>query len=898
MESPSKREGAAALLAIKLAPPRTRRWLIARQRLVDKFHLVRECALICVQAPEGYGKTSLLARFRREWLGAGGCAAWLALDANDDAGRFVEALLLSAYTAMGKPAPAKAVERLLRTGIEPREAIAALLGELADAARPMALVLDDVHALPEAVGSELLSYVAFNLPPNVHLIIGTRRRLPFPTSDLLAHGQFVAFDAADLCFRLDETRALLEARCGNRVDADAAVRLHERVEGWPMGLQLLLADLEREPDPGASLRRVAAGRMDLGSFFADVILPRLHPDDVAFLTAVAPLEQLQPHLCAAVTGRRDCAEVLERLRNDTPTLHAAEGSEWLRLHSVSRDVLLKRFDALPQADRAALHWRAAQWLHAAGMLERAAHHALAAGRHETAYQWIAQALYGLVTSGRAVAARDWLERLPEATVLGNDRLRIVAAWMRALSHEPREAYPLTEPLIGPDVDPALRFEALQVRGAAAHHADDLVAAAQVSELVGEDNPFGTPVIRAANAVLRAVLALSRGDTAGARAALAKLGLPAPEGRDDYPNYFAEFFAGLSYLLDARPDTAAPALERALARADFAFGRRSPPACLLAAAFAAALWDQDKPDAAEAVLADRLDVIERTAVPEAVALAYLALARVALDRRDFGRIQDLLEGLYALGVQRRQPRMIVASLAEQVRVQAFARRAEACALAIARLREQRETWREAERGVGRMVDWMCGMAEIRAALCTADPQAANAHIERLLGAGMADACPRDRLELLALRWLTANIAGCAADHLRREVEDTAAANGLVRLLRDLHPLAAEAMRGTGAALQPVRVAAASGAVAPPVAPVVAGRPAVAPAGLLTAKEREVLAMLARNYSNKEIARALDIGPTTVKWHLRNLFGKLNVGGRRHAVQRARMLQLVGPEQSPQ
>jgi LuxR family maltose regulon positive regulatory protein len=68
-------------------------------------------------------------------------------------------------------------------------------------------------------------------------------------------------------------------------------------------------------------------------------------------------------------------------------------------------------------------------------------------------------------------------------------------------------------------------------------------------------------------------------------------------------------------------------------------------------------------------------------------------------------------------------------------------------------------------------------------------------------------------------------------------------------------------------------------------------AVVHSGLLTAKEREVLALLARNYSNKEIARALDVGPTTVKWHLRNLFGKLNVGGRRHAVQRAHMLQLV-------
>jgi LuxR family maltose regulon positive regulatory protein len=884
----SKKQGGATLLAVKIAPPRARRWVVSRERLVRKFQSVRECALICVQAPAGYGKTSLLARMRREWLAAGACAAWLALDENDDAGRFVEALLLSTFTALGRPAPAAAVEGALRSAIEPREAISALLGDLADAARPTALVLDDVHALPEAVGAELLPYLAFNLPPNVHLILGTRRRLPFTTSDLLAHGQFASFDAADLSFRLEETRALLHARCGERVDADTAARMHERVEGWPMGLQLVLVDVENEPDPVAALRRVAATGSGLDTLFADVILPRLDPEDVAFLTAVAPLEQLQAHLCAAVTGRLDCAALLERLRNDTPVLQAVEGSEWLHLHATCRDALLRRFETLPKADRLAIHWRAAQWLHAAGMLDHAAHHALAAERDETAHAWIAQALYGLATSGRVVAARSWLERLPEEIVLGNDRLRIVAAWGRALSHEPREAFPLTEPLIGPQVDPALRYEALQVRGAAAHYADDLVAAAEVSQQVGEDNPFGTPVVRAANAVLRAILALSRGDTVGARMELAKHGLLTADARQGYANYYASFFAGLSYLLDARPVAAADSLEHALARASSSLGRRSPPACLAAAGLAAALWEQDHPDAAEAALANRLDVIERTAVPEAIALAYVTLARVALDQRDLGRAHDLLEGLYALGVQRRQPRMIAMSLAEQVRVEASLQRADACGRAIARLREQREAWREAERGVSGIIDWMCGAAEIRAALCTRDADAAS-ELAAVLLRSQSIGWTRGRIEVMVLQWIAERTRGESAEHLLRELEDTAAANGLARLLRDLRPLTAgQAREATRAA--PPAIAAKPAPARPAQAPL-----AVMRSGLLTAKEREVLALLARNYSNKEIARALDVGPTTVKWHLQNLFGKLNVGGRRHAVQRARVLQLVAPEE---
>jgi len=72
-------------MRLRIAPPRLSRSLIIREQLIRKFQSVRECALICVQAPAGYGKTSLLAKLRREWLAAGACAAWLSLDEHDTA---------------------------------------------------------------------------------------------------------------------------------------------------------------------------------------------------------------------------------------------------------------------------------------------------------------------------------------------------------------------------------------------------------------------------------------------------------------------------------------------------------------------------------------------------------------------------------------------------------------------------------------------------------------------------------------------------------------------------------------------------------------------------------------------------------------------------------------------
>jgi DNA-binding CsgD family transcriptional regulator len=57
-------------------------------------------------------------------------------------------------------------------------------------------------------------------------------------------------------------------------------------------------------------------------------------------------------------------------------------------------------------------------------------------------------------------------------------------------------------------------------------------------------------------------------------------------------------------------------------------------------------------------------------------------------------------------------------------------------------------------------------------------------------------------------------------------------------------------------------------------------------LLTHRELDVLRLLARRYTNKEIAEALVISPKTVSSHIDNLSDKLGVRGRRLIVEAAK------------
>jgi LuxR family maltose regulon positive regulatory protein len=61
--------------------------------------------------------------------------------------------------------------------------------------------------------------------------------------------------------------------------------------------------------------------------------------------------------------------------------------------------------------------------------------------------------------------------------------------------------------------------------------------------------------------------------------------------------------------------------------------------------------------------------------------------------------------------------------------------------------------------------------------------------------------------------------------------------------------------------------------------------------ITQREFEILRLINRGLSNKEIAHSLVIAPSTVKTHTANLFGKLGVHRRTQAIALARDLEIV-------
>jgi LuxR family maltose regulon positive regulatory protein len=865
---------------------------LVRGRLDRLWNEINDRAAIVVSAPRGFGKTTLLAQWRRAWLAQGALVAWGSLDAQDDPARFTELLVLALRAAIGRKAfAADALSSGAQKG-QDLVALTSLLANIASLATPTVVVLDDAHRAPLSTIRDMLAYLLHNAPPNLQFVVGTRTPLALSTSELMARGRFAELTSGDLRLDLQESVDLLRRRFAMRLGLDDCVRLAELTEGWPLGLQLAASTIERAPDLHAAVSSLSARHGDMERFFFESMLSGLAPELADFLVRVSMLESLDAGLCAAVTGHAESSGYLEALARDTPIMVSTGGHGWVRVHGMARDFLLGQFDRLPVATRREHHERAARWFADHGLHHEAARHAFAAGDDALALAHAERCLRDIARQGKLAEAREWIRRLPSPTFAKDVHLRLTAAWVMALGDEPWQVAPIVDPIArDPNAQEESRFEAALIGACAAAFCDR--PGLTPESLHGWD-PLprsATPFHAVAHANALALLDLHQGATEQVRQRLhGPVTAGASEPSMQLALGFSYLLIGLSYLAEGHPRKAQAAIQPRLEQAERDAGRRSPLAAMLASGLAAALVAQDQPELALSTLADRLDVIEHSAFPDAILLAYRTLADVALGHGDEQRALETLESLESLGNARRMPRLVVFSLAEQARIHALRSRLETSAAILVRLEQLSAVFA----GSGYLpfepyYRLQSAMAVAHLALSRSDLDAADG---ALLAADSVTAKlrrSREALVVSALRAVVAHRRGDArAGEMLSEALSLAALTGMHRLIEDAHPsIRAMLEKGQGSERRGTAPTPAPRTVDSPEG----GSRAQATGGLLTPRESGVLKLLADGMSNKEIARVMDVSDETIKWHLKNLFIKLDAGTRKHAVDRARLLGLI-------
>lgn len=885
------------LIRTKLAPPRVGAAPVAREALLRYLDLRRNRKLSLVLGPAGSGKTMLLTQWRKQLYLQGAAVAWYNAGVDDD-DIYAAAYIVDSLRQAGLALSNHSLHVFARSGGKAwKPLLATLVNELEAQHREVYLVIDDFQYLASFAILKFVDRWLALAPPCFHLVLASRIRPPLELPRLRTEDQLCELEFKDLRFSLDETRRFAQAQGLQQLGPAQIGALQDITDGWAAGLQLLAFSLRKQKLPEAFLQgqaRLSLSQEEaLERYLQRATLEHLKPDELSFLIRISACRRFNRELCELLTGDPHAAEYLARFEAENLFLmpiDTADDESWYRLHRLFAAFLNKHLDRLESAEVTKLHQLASHWFAGKGLYREALRHARLAGDNE-----LLAALVDRVAR-RMIAAADFKRYLEWYSAVPRERLRtrldasLCAAWVqvsfgRIDDFERSLADIATHPA---HTRPEIRTEVELMQAYRFMRQDDTSSQLRAVEPILREAPSvgGFPIL-----IAYYLAGIGRAYSNRFEEARETARWRYRDGRQSKP--FLEMIEGFSHLLQGHVDLAAERLAAVLEDAVPGAALAPDAIGVIAGYLIEARYQQNSLDRARDLIDRHAELIDAVGSADSVLFCQRVRARLKAMDGDVAAAQKSLLRLEEFGYRENLDRLIAWSLYEQILLALRAGNNISLPELMQRLECLADRYREQHD---------CAWSEIPLAAALAQADIACSY------GGTVDCLSHiDAAEVLARRsgrglltvrlgWMRAIVALRLGRHdnairQARELLHAMLELGLGRVVQDLgaqvQPLA-HALLDTG--LQPAERALLCSAVAPAAS---AGAAPEHSAGseVLSSREMEVLELLSKALSTKSIARALDLSSGTVKWHLKNIYGKLQAGSREDALAKARGMHIL-------
>lgn len=892
----------------RFMPPRVARQLMPREALMERLVDARRQRCVVLQGQAGSGKTSTLLAWRRILLSLDFDVAWLSLSPEDNAlPRFFDGVLASiAEVDAGIARESALLAGRAGSGDAGIELwVISLVQGFGNRQREMVLMLDDLQHIDDVRVLQALQWLLDYAPPHLHLAFSSRSAVPLLLERLRAQQLLTELDMRDLRFSAEESERYLTEQLGS-VARHEAKALHELTDGWIAGLQLFALDLRSRRGAlhaPVQLRDAQA----FSSYFEREMLGRLSAPELDMLTRSAVCSRICAPLVAALLSDAppvaQIKERLDRMVDDNFFITQIGGHDreaWYRLHPLLRETLLARLAQWPAELRRALHGAAQDWCAARGDIDDAVHHAVEAGDMDKAMAMVEGCARELLAAGELNLLSSLLRRLPASGIEARFDLHVVHIYVQMYGRQFDGVEASLQRMAQQRhaLDARQRYDIVLLRCAMAAQRDDPDTVTRLLPQLLDIPEHASQVARAGRSNVLCWMYLGEGCYEDARRVF-------DQGRHDGGSPRSRLLGLCMSAIGLAHQGQAGQAERMLRevlRAGEQLGvayvaMTYTAACLLAGI----LYEQGDARDARELLAPRMALVERVALADIALRARLVLADALWieGRRDAA--MACIDQLETYAVAGGMDRLLAEALVLRMR-RCLQQGEMDQGLAVLQRLDALAAQRCAGASLtGARIALAAQRARVEMLLLTRDFAAAAMRlpsmIEALERSGQTLRAAQARLQsALALRAL--GHAAAARAELLAAVQ-SGHRLGLLRSMLDVSaevPRLLEDLLASGG-LDPVlefyirRVQACAAPRVAQARAAEAARPAAL--GMLSEREYEVLDLLAQAMPNKKIAKALNVSPDTVKFHLKNIYGKLGVTARDEAVARLRDLGLTSP-----
>jgi LuxR family transcriptional regulator, maltose regulon positive regulatory protein len=800
----------------------------------------------------------------------------------------------------------------------PDQALIALVNTLEPQSQSLYLFIDGVHLLAPAPLATLCRFID-HAPATVRFILASRVILEMPLARMRARGQLLELGVDDLKFTAVEVQQFIANAGEHELSASDLATLHVRTEGWITGIKLACGMLRQGVAPQKMLATLTGSRCAVADFFAEEVLAALPQSVGDFLLQTSVLGRLCPALCNAVTGGDDGRQILNVLdQSGLFVIPLDEERNWYRYHPLFGEFLQRQLlDAQPGRD-AELHLSASRWFWTHESPVEAIEYALKGGDPQRAADLLELQCQDMTYTGKLQTVCQIADRIPEEALHRCPRVLLCRSWMLTLNlrfEEARRMLGIVATLLEAHEAAAdlpaeelrhLRYLLLHREMILAVAEDDAPRVEQqcrhlLEAFPEEKHPYLVGTINAQLlyalreqyqlADLDRLTATAQGILARSCYSFACIALQASIG----PSLF---FAG-------RTDAALRALEKGLSES-MRFGERnSPLAALPALPMSEVLYECNDLDRAEDLLTTSLPNANEFGFVDHLMSGYITSARIKHARADLAGAQRTLDEGMGVAMARKLERLRLAIVAERVKFLLQDGRTEQ-AVRFARSAGIPQSCEHLlpKRGVTTGDEWRA-VAWFRIALSEGRMQEALS-----VGKHWRNFCATRgairsliRWDLLLAQALFISTDVRAAQRTLREAIAHAAASRAIRSFIDegaiIRTLLASTYEADLDVLHPTDAFAAElldtfNTLSKKKPALYAVPQRAAPEGLygkLSAKEREILALVSTGMRNREVATKLGMTEGSVKWYMQQVYDKIGTRRRLQAVERARQFGVI-------
>ena len=900
------------ILRTKLNRPPVPSEHVHRTRLLDELEKGRERPLTLISAPAGYGKSTLASC----WLAASDFpGAWLSLDERDNDLRLFLTYFLEAIRTLFPTALQKTVALLKAGSLPPVSVLAAsLLNELEGVEQEFILVLDDFHRIEDPSVLELLAEVLRYPAEPMHLVLAGRRDPFLPMSNLRARGLVTEIRAQGLRFTTQETAAFLHGALADRVEEATAAAWAEKTEGWVTGLRLAALSLCHQADAGAKMLETVGSSRYLTEYFYEEVLARQTTDVRQHLLRSSILDRFCAPLCDALyeagiepgPPEIDGQGFITWLQENNLFLIPQDlENRWFRYHHLFRSLLQDQLNRRRSPEEiSAAHRRASYWFEEKGLVDEAIRHSLASGDVSGACQVIERNRYDALNEDKWFVVSKWLAQIPAESIQQSAGLLFAKVWV--LNHQFRllEIPPLIERIESlferETAEQVLHGELCFFKGFLLfwegqidrsieffRKAQDLVPREEKYDLIRGDNE------------LYCAMALQMEGQGGI--AIQELNEEIGSHRTRKGMYFTRLVSSPCFVHmlsgDLRQaEEASVQLGKASGRTELAYANTWSNYMQACCCFHA--YDLERAHRYFAAAVEQRYIMHN--VQAMCSLAGLALTHQGLGRAEEAR--EAMEELLAFAHETDDPVRLSIARSSSARLSTLQGDLETA------LNWQR-SFHEATNPSSFFV-WLelPAVTQCRVLIAVGSDDGlkkAVKGLESLLEVANEIHNTFHRIDLLALQTLALYKLSRIDESLKvmEQALNMAMPGGWIRPFVEPGPQMADLLKQLKTEKEDTlfidqilaafgedeeRVAPKASDAQPAPAPPTTAQPLIEP---MTIRELETLELVNQGMYNKEIADKLSISPETVKSHLRNIYQKLGVGGRRQAVHRARTLDIL-------